>query len=343
MLYGIPQWTVAHYIEISSEFFIAQKKHKSVNEDCKRLDIWNTKKDPREKYYMSPYYNLGDTGFVIPENMWPNLAIDELDLCWDVHTILSNPDKDKIVACIPWIKAKFITESIWNKIPFADRLEVKEITLDMSNAMDWIARGLFPQSKRTLDRFHVTWNVLEDIQAIRIRIKTIIKDEELKIEDQCKIDRKKYIPKKLENDESRLDFVKRLHYQIFKRRKDWNEFQIKRWETLKLHDEFYDVKIGYEILEKFYEIYDKEISRVKAKVLWNNWLKRISGHEQIIELQNVGRTISNHLEWILNYFDNRSTNAFAEWLHSRIRRMISNVRWFKNKHYMLYRIKKIFA
>ena len=119
-----------------------------------------------------------------------------------------------------------------------------------------------------------------------MRIKTIIKDEELKIEDQCKIDRKKYIPRKLENSESRLDFIKRLHYQIFKRRKDWNEFQVNRRETLKKHNEFNDIKIGYEILERFYEIYDSEISREKAKPLWNDWLKRISQYEHIIELQN---------------------------------------------------------
>jgi hypothetical protein len=52
----------------------------------------------------------------------------------------------------------------------------------MSAAMDNIARELFPQATRTLDRFHVTWNVLEDIQSIRMRIKTVIKDEELGIE-----------------------------------------------------------------------------------------------------------------------------------------------------------------
>lgn len=292
---------------------------------------------------MSPFHNIGEIGFVIPENLWPRLSIDELDLSWEIHTILSNPDKNKIVACIPWIKAKFVTEAIWSRLPFADCLKVKEITMDMSNTMDWIARELFPQAKRTLDRFHVTWNVLEDIQSIRIRIKTLVKDEELKIEDQCKIDKKKYIPRKLENDESRLDFIKRLRYQIFKRRKDWNKYQNKRWEVLKLHSEFYDIKIGYEMLEKFYGIYDSKISRDKARKMWNNWFKRLSQHENIIELQNSWRTVSNHLEWILSYFDNRSTNGYAEWLHSRIRRMISNVRWFKNKHYMLYRIMKTFG
>ncbi len=58
----------------------------------------------------------------------------------------------------------------------------------MSPTMDFIVRELFPQAKRTLDRFHVTTNILEDIQAIRTRIKTLMKDEELKKEERRKID-----------------------------------------------------------------------------------------------------------------------------------------------------------
>jgi transposase len=78
------------------------------------------------------------------------------------------------------------------------------------------------------------------------------------------------------------------------------------------HDEFSEIRVGYEILERFYEIYDLEISRAEAKPLWEQWFKRIGAHESIKELQNAGRTVKNHLDGILNYFEKRSTNAFAE-------------------------------
>jgi len=195
-----------------------------------------------------------------------------------------------------------VTEAIRNEISFEERLNIREVTLDMSPTMDHIVNELFPQAKRTLDRFHVTTNVLEDIQSIRMRIKTLIKSEELEKEEQCKIDRKKYIPRKLENGESRLDFITRLRYQLFERRKDWSEYQIQRWEVLKIHTEFYEIQVSYEIIEKFYEIYDSHISREEAKPLWNEWFQRISQYESIRELQNAGRTIKNHLEGILNYF-----------------------------------------
>lgn len=193
-----------------------------------------------------------------------------------------------------------------------DRLKVREITLDMSTSMEWIVMQLFPQAKRTLDRFHVTKNVLEDIQAIRMRAKTRIKDEELEKEDECKIERKKYIPKKLQNNETRLEFITRLRYQLFERRKDWSEFQQKRWEVLLRYEEFHEIRVAYELLEQFYVIYDSNISQEEARLLWNDWFRAISCYESIKELQNSGRMVKNHLGGILNYFDHRSTNAFAE-------------------------------
>jgi transposase len=55
-------------------------------------------------------------------------------------------------------------------------------------------------------------------------------------------------------------------------------------------------------------------------------------------MQNSWRMIQNHLDRIINYFSSKFTNAFAEGLNSRIARFISNLRWFKNDNYMLYRI-----
>jgi len=300
-------------MKLTSEYFIAKKKHDSVDEHCRKLRITEfTKYDKRSNYYISPYHSLHEKGFVILKNIGTRLTIDEISLRGQVYTILANPEKNTIVACIPGIKATPIIERISEEIPYETRLQVGEVTLDMSPTMDSIVTELFPQARRTLDRFHVTKNVLEDIQAIRTRIKTHIKDEELKKEEQCKIDRKKYIPKKLENRETRLDFITRLRYQLFERRKDWNEHQILRWNTLCKYTEFDELRISYELLEQFYELYDSPLSREQAEPLWREWLRRISKQEHIKELQNTGRMIQNHLGGILHYFGKRNTNAFAE-------------------------------
>ncbi len=216
------------------------------------------------------------------------------------------------MALIPGIKSSQVIEALRKEISYEVRLQVKEVTLDMSPTMDCIVSELFPQAKRTLDRFHVTKNVLEDIQAVRMRIKTQIKDEELQKEDQCKIDRVKYIAKKLSNHETRLDCITRIRYQLFKRRKDWNTCQKKRWETIRQYREFDEICISYEMVEIFYSIYDTQMTPETAKPLWIHWLTHISQYGYIRELQNTGRMIQNHLAGILNYFHHRSSNAFAE-------------------------------
>jgi len=69
LLYGIPPGTVAEYIKLGSEFFIAEKKHTSMDQHCLRIGIGRTKEDPRRNYYTSPYHTLSESGFVRIENM----------------------------------------------------------------------------------------------------------------------------------------------------------------------------------------------------------------------------------------------------------------------------------
>ncbi|MEA3387511.1 MAG: transposase [Patescibacteria group bacterium] len=65
---------------------------------------------------------------------------------------------------------------------------VKEIAIDMSKTMNLIVSNLFHSAIRTYDRFHIMKNVLDDLQAIRTRIKTKYKDEDFERRNQCKID-----------------------------------------------------------------------------------------------------------------------------------------------------------
>ena len=298
--------------------------------------------------YESKYKDLHINWFIIAENLWPKVCIDEVNLCWDVYTIISNPESWKIIAFIPWIKASVVTGKVSEAIDLKTRIAiVKEVSIDMSNAMNWIWSHLFPWTIRTYDRFHVTKNVLDDNQAIRIRTKTKIKDEENNKEDQFKLDWMKYYPAKFPNWETRVDFITRLRYQLYKRRKDWNECQKLRYAVIEnsTNEDLLQIKIWYEIVERFYEIYDDkkktpEEAKKKFKELINT---KIANNSSIIEIKNIWKMLERHLQWIVNYFHSGHNNWFAEWLHSRIKRILSNSKWFRNKDYMVYRIMKNFA
>jgi len=54
--------------------------------------------------------------------------------------------------------------------------------------MQKIIKELFTSASLVLDRFHVMKILLDDLQSIRIRLKTKFKDLENQRRDECKMD-----------------------------------------------------------------------------------------------------------------------------------------------------------
>jgi transposase len=57
----------------------------------------------------------------------------------------------------------------------------------------------------------------------------------------------------------------------------------------------------------------------------------------------IARTMSIHYKNILNYFDNRNTNASAEAFNAKIKAFRAQFRGVKNVEFFLYRLTTIFA
>ncbi len=55
------------------------------------------------------------------------------------------------------------------------RNRVKEVVTDMSPSMECIVKNVFKNAVLTTDRFHVMKNILDDLLAIKSRLKTKIK------------------------------------------------------------------------------------------------------------------------------------------------------------------------
>jgi len=337
ILYWINEKTLSNYfMNIISDYAEEKEKEKSDAVLCSWKNIWRP-------LYISKYSKLKIEGYFNKNKLWTRLCIDEKNINWEVYTIFTNPDiKQSLVWIIPWVKSKIVTDLVRKKTKLADRLLVKEVALDMARSMEWIARELFPQAKQVVDRFHVMKNVLWDIQAVRMRAKTQIIKESLDLESQAKIDRVKYNPKKYKLDnlyyETKRELVTRLRYQLFKRKKDWNINQENRWKIIQNISDFDEIISSYEIISDLFAIFDQD----EKALSFQKWFTKISKIENITEMQNSGRMIQNHLVRIMAYFDNWFTNAFAEWLNSQIARFVSNLRWFKNQNYMLYRVVKKF-
>lgn len=67
------------------------------------------------------------------------------------------------------------------------------------------------------------------------------------------------------------------------------------------------------------------------------------GKKHIREIISVRDTIKGKEEYILNYFNNRSTNAFAESFNSKIKGLRTQVHGVNDLQFFMFRCAKIFG
>ena len=290
------------------------------------------------------YQNIAEEGRFNQNAIWDTVNLDEKNVQkWEVFTILSNPQKNKLIAISPWTASESIIDNLNTNISSENRNAVKEVVTDMSFSMEKIARETFPQAYITTDRFHVMKNILEDLLAVRTRIKTKVKATDLQKAKVAKQDGKKYHPFRYWNWETEVEIITRVAYQLKKRKKDRSWNQRLRRKIIQNIEAFDIVVQAYNYVHSVREIYDLQTSKQHATALF---IERIVRWEKewrnISEINNMRKMIENRLDSITNYFRHRSTNGFAEGLNSRIQRLVSNARWFKNINYTIYRIIKLF-
>jgi transposase len=89
----------------------------------------------------------------------------------------------------------------------------------------------------------------------------------------------------------------------------------------------------------FRSFYERGKTKDDAKILLDKWYEKIA--EKDIESFNVAaQTIRLHETTILNYFNNRSTNASAESFNAKLKAFSSIVR---GRKFHLFRITKLYA
>ncbi|WP_205514691.1 transposase, partial [Longitalea arenae] len=77
----------------------------------------------------------------------------------------------------------------------------------------------------------------------------------------------------------------------------------------------------------------------KRLALWFNEVEDAG----IESFRTVYRSIETHYESILNYFNNRSTNASAESFNAKIKAFRSSARGVRDINFFLFRLQKIYA
>ena len=260
----------------------------------------------------------------------------------ELYTYLTNKNgkgkKGTLVACIKGVKSDELIQII-EKIPLEKRKQVKEVTLDMANTMNLTAKICFPNAKIVTDRFHVVKLVMEALQHMLVQYRWKVLENENKAIAIAKKEGKKYKPIVLSNGDTIKKLLARSRYIIAKKPGDWTENQRQR-ATL-LFNLFPFIEKAYKHTLEFRSIYEEKC-KIKAKRRIENWFENTL--KLGVKNFNIAvNSIKHHFNNILNFFNNRNTNASAESFNSKIKLFRENQRGVRDTQFFLFRLEKLFA
>ena len=279
-----------------------------------------------------------------PENLGSQLSIDETSLSrGELYTILTNKaakgGKGSIVAIVAGTKAETVIEVI-RQIPEAQRKKVTEITLDMAGSMEMIAKRCFPRATRVTDRFHVQRLATEALQEMRIKLRWEALDQENDAIEQAKATQTEYVAEVLPNGDTVKQLLARSRYALYKKQNTWTDNQRERAQLV--FERFPDLKKAYDLAQELSNIFTNTTEKIYGLTRLAKWHEKVrqSGFKSF---NTVARSIENHYKTIVNYFDNRSTNASAESFNAKIKAFRSQFRGVRNVEFFLYRLTQLYA
>lgn len=220
------------------------------------------------------------------------------------------------------------------------RLRVREVTLDMSPAMESIVRTAFPKAKVVTDRFHVQQLVSSVVQELRVSYRRDALKEENDALKVARKEKRRYTPALYENGDTRKELMARSRYLLFKPKSAWSERQAKRAEIL--FREYPTLKRAYGFSMLFRACYEQSDTKKEARDTLKAWYEKVTT-SGIGEFLVPAETIRVHQETILNYFVHRSTNAGAESFNAKLKNFRAVVRGIRDKKFFLFRISVLYG
>jgi len=305
-----------------------QRQYKDCLSDFKS---WNQKKHAKD-------------WMLFPRNLGSYLSLDETAFSnGELYTILTNKKakgkKGAIIAMVKGTKADTVIR-ILHKIPLKQRKKVKEVTLDMAGNMGLIVKNSFPNATQVIDRFHVQKLALDALQEIRIQHRWEALDQENDAIEHARSKSLKYDPELLENGDTLKQLLARSRYLLYKSSTKWTENQSVRAKIL--FEEYPDIEKAYKLCQNLSWIFNNTKDKTSALIRLAKWDEKVR-QAKFKSFGSISRTMSIHYKNILNYFDNRSTNASAESFNAKIKAFRAQFRGVRNVEFFLFRLTNIFA
>lgn len=309
---------------------------------------------------------------LMPENLGERCSIDETQLCGDVYTILSNKEghggKGSVIAIIRGTRADVVSKMI-KQIPSQELAKVKEITMDFSDSMYNIAQQCFPEATIVIDCFHIVKRLCEGLEEMRLKFKRLAvtenkkqaaahaKSEEQRAKRRAyyrrthkrnpreKRGRKRkrrqpYRPEVLSNGDTKIELLTRSRSLLSQSGDKWGEHKKERAGLL--FGLYPQLREAYSLICKVRSIFRQEICVEEAREKLHEWYKAVNACT-IREIKSARDCIKSKEQEVLNFFINRSTNAAAESLNSKMKGFRAQLHGVADIPFFLYRVSMIFG
>lgn len=293
---------------------------------------------------------------LFPDNFDKDMSLDETCLSnGEVYTILTNKaahgGKGALAAMVRGVASDTVS-AILKMVPVEQRRKVETVTTDLSSAMMLTARSVFPKAQLVNDRFHVQQLMSEAVDQMRIALRWEVLDAENKAIREHRARRRaahtraekeligEWEPERMSNGETKPQIMARSRHIILMHKSKWNAQQQARAEIL--FQMFPDLEKAYSLYLSLVDIFNKKSKPGVARLDLARWYNDVEkfgydGFNKVIE------TFENHNDTIVNYFEDRLTNASAESFNAKIKAFRTQFRGVGDIKFFMYRLATLYS
>lgn len=316
-------------------------------EDFYRIDSHSFEKQYKER--LSGFFSWDQLGhaeewMLFPENIGPHLAIDESSLSkGELYTFVTNRDRHTGNGSLVAVVAGTRSEDVINVLQRIDeeaREAVEEVTLDLSESMHRIVRIAFPKALRVIDRFHIQKLACDAVQELRVAHRWEALGAANEEMEKCRNKGIPYRPFRFSNGDTLPELLIRSRYLLFKSADKWTERQKERAEIL--FREYPDIQIAYGLSHSLRMIFSKNTIKDAARLSMARWYDKVE-KAGMKHFHVIAETFHQHYDEILNFYNNRASNASAESFNAKLKLFRANLRGVADKKFFLFRVANIYA
>ena len=293
---------------------------------------------------------------LFPNNFGSDMSLDETCLSnGEVYTILTNKaahgGRGALAAMVRGVASDTVS-AILKKVPRELRRGVRTVTTDLSSAMMLTVRTVFPKAKLINDRFHVQQLMTEAVDQMRIAFRWEVLAEENEAIQKHRAKRKaahtrvekdligEWEPERMANGETKPQIMARSRHILLLHRSKWKAQQQARAEIL--FRMFPKLEKAYNLYLDLVDIFNRKTVPAVARLNLARWYNDVEdfgyeGFNKVIE------TFENHNETIINYFEERLTNASAESFNAKIKAFRTQFRGVGDVRFFMYRLATLYS